>query len=195
LTFFYVVHFPRCLIRVVLYPLGGRSSCVLWHFFSLYFCVDFDALICIDSLLFESYHRKSLILCESTHYILNRFTPESSHFNLNHILKTLWLTLNRFILIWIISIFILGILNRFKFCLNLINHHCSSNLYSWCLNQFTHLVNRYTWLFLDENFHLHSFSIYNHSLITPKVLNLLHLFTLGLKNSLIIHSSRLNIFS
>jgi len=63
------------------------------------------------------------------------------------------------------------------------------------LNQFIHLLNRFTQLFLDEKLHLLSFSVYTHSLITPKTLNHLHIFPLGLQNSLFIHSSRLNTFS
>jgi len=152
-------------------------------------------LLWINSLSPESYHTKSLTLCESFHYILNRFTLELCHIFLNRILKTFWHTFNRFILIGIVSIFILGILNRFKLCLNRINHHCSSGLYSCCLNRFTHLVNWFTLLILAEFLHLPPKSIYTHSLITPKLLSHLHLFSLGLKNSLFIHSSRLQTFS
>jgi len=66
---------------------------------------------------------------------------------------------------------------------------------SWCLNRFSCLMNRFTLLFLCENYVLFLFTIYNLLLITSTLLNDLQLFSLGLKNSLFIHSSRLNTFS
>ena len=122
-------------------------------------------------------------------------TSESIQIMLNRIMKTLWLWLNRFIRIWIVSIFTREHINRFKRCMMCINLHSSSWLLFNCLNRFTHLANRFTMLFLAKNFHLPPFSIYKHFLITPKPLNHLHLFSLGLKNSLFKHSSRLSTFS
>jgi len=98
--------------------------------------------IWIDSLLPESYHLKSLTWGESSQMCLNRIT------------KTFWLILNRFKIVWIVSIIILGTLNRFKLCLNRINHHSPSGLSFCCLNWFTHLMNRFTMLFLAEFLHL-----------------------------------------
>jgi len=72
---------------------------------------------------------------------------------------------------------------------------CISVSTSCCLNRFTHLVNRFTMLFLAEILHLPPHSIHTHFLITLKALNHLQIFSLGLKNSLFIHSSRLNTFS
>jgi len=74
----------------------------------------------------------------------------------------------------------------------------SSFMCSWvvfcCLNRFTHLVNRFTLLILCENFVLSLLFIYSLLFITLKILNHLQLFSLGLKNSLHIYSSRLNTF-
>jgi len=58
---------------------------------------------------------------------------------------------------------------------------------SWCLNRFTQL-------FLCENLALLASPIYCLLPLTPKSLNHLQLFSLGLKNSLFILSSRLNTF-
>jgi len=126
-------------------------------------------------------------LSESIHMCIVSFLRESSH-------KTLWLASNRFT----------RSLNRFNLPLGtfestqiyLESYHPSyfSSLSFCCLNRFKHLVNRFNLLFLCENLVLSPFLI-NSLLITPKALNHLHLFSLGLKNSLLIHSSRLNTFS
>jgi len=124
---------------------------------------------------------------ESIHSWIESNLPESHHENFLTYIESIQFDLNRFILHP-------DILNWFKLCLNRINHHSLSDLYSCCLNWFTHLVNRFTMLFLAKFFHFTPYSIYTHFLTTPKILNHLHIFSLGLKNSLFIHSSGLNTF-
>ena len=80
-------------------------------------------------------------------------------------------------------------------CINLNNLSLCPGLSFWCLNRFNCLMNRFTQLLLCKNLALLAFPIYCLFLLTPKLLNHLKLFSLGLKNSLFIHSSRLNTFS
>jgi len=63
--------------------------------------------------------------------------------------------------------------------------HSSSGLSISCLNRFMLLVNRFTMLFLAKILHFPSFSIYSHFLITPKILNHLHQFSLESPNLIV----------
>ena len=162
------------LVRILLCPCEKVSNAILWLLNRLIKVSDFWWI--------DSY------LPESIHTCIDSFQFESSH-------QTLWLTLNRFI----------RRLTRINLHLRLtwIDSHMHWIVSSFmqlcvvfcCLNRFTHLVNRFTLLCLCEKSVLSPLSINSLLLITPNSLNHLHLFFLGLKNSLFIHSSRLNTFS
>jgi len=148
---------------------------------------------CIVS--FEKLSKFILNQFESTHHNLNRFIYALSPFCLNHLTKLSelhWIDSHK---VWIESIFIWGTLESTRIYPESYHPSYFSGLSSCCSNRFIHLVNRFNLLFLCKNLVLSPLSINSLLLITPKVLNHLHLFSLGLKNSLLIHSSRLNTFS
>ena len=124
------------------------------------------------------------------HQNTNRITSEWIYHILNRIIKYFWLALNRFIKGWIASFFILDPLESIHIC-------TESYQSSWVFGLSYRCLNRFTMLFLAEILHLPPFYIYTHThfLITPKLLNHSHIFSLGLKNSLFINSSRLNTFT
>jgi len=157
------------------------------------------AFLCIwiDSDFIKSYHQKSLTWGESSHEFFNLITSKSIQNSLNRIMETLWHVLNRFKIIWIVSTFMMGLLNRFKNGLIRINLHSLFivHLAFSCLNRFKHLMNRFTMLFLAEIFHLPPFSIYTHFLITSKPFNHLHLFSLESPNLIVHLFLRLDTFS
>jgi len=138
---------------------------------------------------------ESLISDETIHHSLNRIRCESIHHSLNRIIKPSdlhWINSTKG---WIASFFILGSLELIHICIESYHYSCVFDLYFCCLNRFTHLVNQFTMLFLCENLLLSLLTIYSLLLITLKWLNHLQLFSIGLKNSLHINSSRLNTFS
>jgi len=130
--------------------------------------------------------------------IVNRFMYESFQFMLESIHQSLRPCLNRFILFMNHINLLLGILSRFKYLLTrsiLLLFFSPSWFVLYGLNRFIKLLNPFTQLLLCENLVLLPLSINSLLLITLKSLNHLHLFSLGLKNSLLIHSSRLKTFS
>ena len=111
---------------------------------------------------------------------------ESIQMVLNHITRSLWLGVNRFMSFWILShlnrfkivwivswklsnlcwidsSFIFSVLNRFKYGLMHINLHSSSGFSFRCLKRFKHLMNRFTMLCLAKKIaHPTLFYIYSH---------------------------------
>jgi len=128
---------------------------------------------------------------ESIHLLLNHITLDSMQTILTRIMNSLWLwSLAQWYDshdLWIVSIFVLGNLNRFKTGLNRINS---------CFFFLVFLLSVwFNTLFLAKILHLPPFSIYTHILITPKPLNHLHLFSLDSPNLIVHLFLRLNTFS
>jgi len=138
---------------------------------------------------------KSLTSCESIHIYLNRFMNESSLFCLRRLKKLHDLHLNRFIR----NLNCINLHLGFTWIDSIVYCIVSSFMLLWsvfcCLNRFKHLVNRFNLLILCKNWVFSPLTIYTLLSTTPKLSNHLHLFSLGLKTSLFIHSSRLNTFS
>ena len=137
-----------------------------------------------------------LMICSI--FRVNRFKCESFHFLFESIHQFLWPCLNQFILCMNRINPLLGILSRFKYLLtrSILHPFFSPSCFVlYGLNRFIKLVDRFTQLLLCENLVLSPLSINSLLLTTPNLLNHLQLFSLGLKNSLFIHSSRLNTFS
>jgi hypothetical protein len=190
-------------------------------FFSLVYCFVYRIMTSmlkhLASMFLEFWFLCVLVkMCQIPYYA---FWIDSIYTELTH--QSFWLLMNRFATSWIdsrlnrlISIWIVSPnslaftesihhkvesyqssswahLNRFSYTLSFFIQIC---VVFCCLNPFTHLVNRFTVLFLCENLVLSPLSINCSYLTTPKVLNHLQLFSLGLKNSKFIHSLRLTLF-
>jgi len=130
--------------------------------------------------------------------ILNQFSCESYHILHESIHQNLWLSLNRFI----------QDMNRINqlsrsfesFHFSLDSYHSSSQFYflMFCLIWFKSIhsvINLIHSVVFVRKFSLITLLYNILLLITPNLLNHLQLFSLGLKNSLFIHSSILNSFS
>jgi len=157
--------------------------------------------------------KSSLNQFESTHHSLNRFNKVSdfmwidshlfesihvcivSFLFLNHLTKFSNLSWIDSYEVWIVSIFILGTLESTQIWFESYHPSYFSGRSFCCLNRFKHLVNRFNLLNLCENWVFSSLTIYTLLSSFPKLLNHLHLFSLGLKNLLLIHSPRSNTFS
>jgi len=127
----------------------------------------------IDSYPLESIHTWVVsFVIESSHKTFwFALEPIHKHFELIH-LHSLFTWIDSY-MHWIVSVFLL-LCSVFD-----------------CLNRFKHLTS----VDLVRKLSLFCFTIYTLFPTTPKSLNHLHLFSIGLKNSFLIHSSRLNTFS
>jgi len=116
-----------------------------------------------QSWIYESYHHGSIRswLIHITVFFWSWFLP---YWIESHLFESyqpsfggIWINSH---FVWFISIFMAYL---FVFC---------------CLNRITHYVNRFTMMFLAKFLHLPLLPIYTHILITPKLLNHLHQFSL-----------------
>lgn len=130
---------------------------------------------------------------------MNRFMFVSCHLSLSRLTNlsiSIWIDSN---IIWIDSILHLGNLNRFKYLLTCINPH--SIFLGWaCVFSVSESIHYFiesiqSVALVRKLCPFFPYYIYTPLSTTSKLLNHLHLFSLGLKNSLLIHSSRLNTFS
>jgi len=94
----------------------------LIHSVSIQKLLSFTAWI--DSHKYELTHKSLWLLCESIHNWSESIHSVSIQKCMSRNIICLWLRLNRFTLSWIVSTFILGNLNRFKYHLMRFNIHC-----------------------------------------------------------------------
>jgi hypothetical protein len=148
--------------------------------------------------LFKKCQSSMFIMLDRLKYSLNRFTKVYGLRWINSHLHWIDSWMSRLFFVWHKTLWlalIMGSLQSIQICIESFHNSCFSGLFFCCLNRFKHLVNRFTLLFLCENWVFSSFTLYTLFFTTSRLLNHLRLFSLGLKNSLFIHSLRLNIFS